>query len=159
MQFKSLHNWYSLIVHCVNHSSDEILDSSLCPGLILASLNSTCLKVTAIVPVVLAPCYQGMSREFYNWEEPLTVRTTAAQKVTPSHTTTSWHDQSSFCSTLIPCLTYMQVYLFIFFGCAASSLWHKLSSCGMELIAPWHVGSQFLHQVSNPCPLHWKADS
>ena len=27
------------------------------------------------------------------------------------------------------------------------------------LVAPQHVGSQFPDQGSNPCPLHWKADS
>ena len=26
------------------------------------------------------------------------------------------------------------------------------------LVTPWHVGI-FLDQVSNPCPLHWQADS
>ena len=29
----------------------------------------------------------------------------------------------------------------------------------MGLIAPWHVGSQFLDQGSNPSPLHCKVDS
>ena len=28
-----------------------------------------------------------------------------------------------------------------------------------SLDAPWHVGSSFLDQGSNPCPLHWKIDS
>ena len=27
------------------------------------------------------------------------------------------------------------------------------------LVAPWHVEYSFPHQGSNPCPLHWKADS
>ena len=40
-----------------------------------------------------------------------------------------------------------------FFGCLGSSLGHT------GLVAPWHVGSQFPDQGSNPCPLHWKADS
>ena len=29
----------------------------------------------------------------------------------------------------------------------------------MGLVAPWHVGSYFPHQGSNPRPLHWKSNS
>ena len=40
------------------------------------------------------------------------------------------------------------------------SLWFSdcLWFC-VRVIAPWHVGSLFLHQGLNPCPLHCKADS
>ena len=43
----------------------------------------------------------------------------------------------------------------------------NISSCSLQapwllhtgFVALWHVGSQFPDQGSNPCPLHWKADS
>lgn len=36
---------------------------------------------------------------------------------------------------------------------------HRLSSCGVGLVTPWRLGSQFLIQESNPRPLHHKVDS
>ena len=56
------------------------------------------------------------------------------------------------------------------FGCLGSQLLHAgspadpapaggLSSCTGGLVAPWHAGSQFPDQGSNPSPLHCKADS
>ena len=35
---------------------------------------------------------------------------------------------------------------------------HRLSSCGMCLVAP-RYGGIFQEQGSNPCPMHWQADS
>ena len=43
-------------------------------------------------------------------------------------------------------------------GCLSWSLEFRLSSCGTWALLP-HVCRNLLDQGSNPCPLHWQADS
>lgn len=57
IQFKNLHNWVLYDCALCKLLSWLIFASSLPPSLILVSLNSTCLEVTATVPVVWTVCY------------------------------------------------------------------------------------------------------
>lgn len=44
--------------------------------------------------------------------------------------------------------------------CGLQAPQHRLNTCGTETADPWHVGSpHFPDQESNPCPLHYEANS
>ena len=66
-------------------------------------------------------------------------------------------------------LLYFKCFLFYFlFGCILLVAGHRLFAAGCRLLSLWylgskvvlaHMGSLFLDQGSNLCPLFWKADS